>query len=433
MRGNEWIRQRLLGNASTEKLDRIPASVSELYKEELKKKQGGWGWNEITRTILAGTRSDDRCSLALLRDHEGTLVRKITSMITIPYLDHVRLTVPAALFGNDREELMKFTHGRDYPNWQNPDRLKGVSPVSKGQAGGYVSFSRCGLVEFPEPKDRNVNMMPFILGEPTSLPNYLRCYYDLIQACPYVTEEEGKVAFLTVHESWVDVGTSQRRGGLHIESPGNFSDDPNGQSFTPGVEHPWGMGMFFGPDHYEGGIYFASNRSDTSTVWNALVDSSVPGIVDKGGGCEYLRPWLGEGTTLKAGELIWMTDRTPHEGLPQATSGQRQFFRLVMPSVSHWYAEHSTANPKVALPDHVKVIQGNKFERHGITVGSAAKAPPGGDEELSSPKESDPYQKSGIVLSTPDIRTALLDELRQKEEGLRQKEERELARAAARN
>ena len=103
------------------------------------------------------------------------------------------------------------------------------------------------------------------------------------------------------------------------------------------------------------------------------MDSSVPGIVDKGGGCEYLRPWLGKGTKLQAGELVWMTDRTPHEALPQSTSGNRQFFRLVMPYVNHWYADHSTPNPNVPLPEHVKVIHGNKFEHHGIALDPIAK------------------------------------------------------------
>ena len=144
------------------------------------------------------------------------------------------------------------------------------------------------------------------------------------------------------------------------------------------------MGVFFGPDKYEGGIYIASNRSDTTTVWDALVDSSVPGLVEKGGGCEHLREWIGSGTTLQANELIWMTDRTPHEALPQQESGNRQFFRLVMPYVSHWYAEHSTANPKCPLPDHVNVIEGDKFERHGIKTDSSAGTQKQGTEKSSA-------------------------------------------------
>lgn len=91
-----------------------------------------------------------------------------------------------------------------------------------------------------------------------------------------------------------------------------------------GVVHPrrraqLGHGVFFGADRYEGGIYFASSVSDTSVLHDALVDNTVPGIVDKHGGCEHLRALLGEhrGAPLGARELVWMTDCTPHEALPQ--------------------------------------------------------------------------------------------------------------------
>lgn len=35
---------------------------------------------------------------------------------------------------------------------------------------GYVAFAPCGEVEFPEPGDRNVNMLPFVFGDIDSLP-----------------------------------------------------------------------------------------------------------------------------------------------------------------------------------------------------------------------------------------------------------------------
>ena len=35
-----------------------------------------------------------------------------------------------------------------------------------------------------------------------SLPDDLMCYYDLIEDCPYLVEERGKVGYLIVHESF---------------------------------------------------------------------------------------------------------------------------------------------------------------------------------------------------------------------------------------
>jgi hypothetical protein len=172
-------------------------------------------------------------------------------------------------------------------------------------------------------------MMPFVLGDRESLPDEVKCYYDLILACPYAKEEEGHMAYLTIQESYVTANSSQHCGGLHIESPCCFSDSV-ASGFTLANEPPWGCSEILGCDVYDGGICIPSNRSDTTKAWDALVDSSVPGIVDRCGRCEYLRPWLNEGTTLKANELIWMTDRTPHDVLIQKADGHRQFFQLVI-------------------------------------------------------------------------------------------------------
>ena len=35
-----------------------------------------------------------------------------------------------------------------------------------------------------------------------------------------IPSEIGKVNFLTIQESWVKTGTTQRRPGLHVDSPG---------------------------------------------------------------------------------------------------------------------------------------------------------------------------------------------------------------------
>jgi hypothetical protein len=100
---------------------------------------------------------------------------------------------------------------------------------------------------------------------------------------------------------------------------------------------------------------------NSSEIWDALVDKNVPGIVDHFGGCEHLRRNLGHGTKLRAGELVWMTDCTPHETLILDEPVYRQFFRVVGPQISHWYASHSTPNPLIPLPEHITVIHGDKF------------------------------------------------------------------------
>ena len=94
--------------------------------------------------------------------------------------------------------------------------------------------------------------------------------------------------------------------------------------------------------------------------------------------------------------MVWMTDGTPHEALPQTQDGVRQFFRLVMPYVSHCYADHSTPNPKVRLPKTITVIHGNKFGEDKKPSAAAATA---GAHQLA------PVQKQiAVVMMTPNSR-----------------------------
>jgi len=198
-------------------------------------------------------------------------------------------------------------------------------------------------------------MLPFVLGDESSLPSDLQPYYSLVAQCPVMEEELGKVCYLTVSEGYITKDSTQRRGGLHIEAPCTKLES---SYFLAGREHQWGCGVAFTPDELYGGLYMASNLSDTCSVYNALVDQTA---VDSHGGMDHLRGYIGPPTLLQANELVWLTDRTPHEALPQEQPGHRQFFRLVTSKISLWFEEHSTPNPKVPLPDYVQRIQGRKF------------------------------------------------------------------------
>eukprot|EP01084_Bolivina_argentea_P078378 142213_1 len=80
-------------------------------------------------------------------------------------------------------------------------------------------------ITFPTPRNININMMPFIMShdwQKTKLPNYLIGYHKMIRKCLQFDESQrDKICFLTIQESMVDKGKTQRRPGLHIENPGN--------------------------------------------------------------------------------------------------------------------------------------------------------------------------------------------------------------------
>eukprot|EP00658_Telonema_sp_P-2_P036467 TRINITY_DN26373_c0_g1_i1.p1 TRINITY_DN26373_c0_g1~~TRINITY_DN26373_c0_g1_i1.p1 ORF type:complete len:293 (+),score=51.98 TRINITY_DN26373_c0_g1_i1:193-1071(+) len=108
---------------------------------------------------------------------------------------------------------------------------------------GYVSK---GSVEFPEPSGLNVNMMPFVIGNKTSLPPWLQQYWPLIQQCLHAQHTplyglKSQIWYLTVHESEVAAGESQRRGGLHCESPGDAMG--LGDWGPPGLGYRGGWGL----------------------------------------------------------------------------------------------------------------------------------------------------------------------------------------------
>jgi hypothetical protein len=322
------------------------------------------GWTPKLKIILEGVILDNNnhSPLQALRGLENTIIKHISSYFAHEYVPFVTLTLPAKNIGRVlNNKIVRFPARRDtYTNGYQV--IKKVEDITE-HTTDYVSFASCGQITFPPPQGHNVNMMPFILGDAKSLPEYLRCYHECIDSCPIDPSEEGSICYLTVHESFVDSQSTQRRAGLHIEAPGFISSGKSNSSrFIPGREHHWGGGMFRSPDAYIGGIYFASNIKGTSVVYNALVDKNIQGIVDKHGNCEHLRPFVGPGLALGAGQLIWMTDRTPHEAIRQEEDGYRQFFRVVTSQVSHWYARHSTVNPNVPLPDDVIVVEEDKFK-----------------------------------------------------------------------
>mmetsp|Transcript_25425 Transcript_25425/g.31328 ORF Transcript_25425/g.31328 Transcript_25425/m.31328 type:complete len:382 (+) Transcript_25425:119-1264(+) len=335
-------------------ITKLPTLASNVYEtKEYQIDDMLFGWTTNLKVLLEGVH-DNNSSLHVLNGLENTIIRRIVAFAS-DYAKHVKLTLPAKLVGSlGKNQLIKFV-SRENASYVMAQDLTSSS-------GDYVSCAVCGKINFPPPHDHNVNMMPFILGNKNSLPSYLQQYFDCIAECPISKKEYGKVCYLTVHESFVHGGIAQRREGLHIETPGIVISSEESVSFTPGLEHSWGGGHFFQPDVYEGGIYFASNMTNTSVVYDALVDKSVPGIVDKHGGCEHLRKFIGPGMKLEAGQLVWMTDRTPHEALPQEQDGYRQFFRVVTSQISHWFAEHSSPNSKVPLPDNVIVVHENKFD-----------------------------------------------------------------------
>uniref|UniRef100_A0A7S4JTQ8 Uncharacterized protein n=1 Tax=Odontella aurita TaxID=265563 RepID=A0A7S4JTQ8_9STRA len=356
---------------------------SETYSklEECARKSETLPWSDYISLLLCGTR-DEGSPLRYLLGLESTLIRGIYEIFVESLREKISLTPPAQAVARFRDPSERENISES--NFDIVEKRESTIPVASYLLGSssaemgeviphrllgnrvrdrpMVAFVQCNRVEFPCPMDRNVNMLPFVLGDKESLPSHLQPYYDLISSCPLNSNEMGKVCYLTVCESFVKAGETQRRPGLHVEAPASSMLKGANGSFTAAWEHHWGMGEAYTEDELKGGLFVASNMDLTCEIWDALIAPAC-GITDSQGGVEHLRPFLGKGKKLRAGELAWLTDRTPHQACPQRRDGYRQFFRLVTSNVSLWFEEHSTSNPKVPLPKHVKVIKGSKFDK----------------------------------------------------------------------
>lgn len=270
-----------------------------------------------------------------------------------------------------------------------------------GVKNEFADCVRSTPLEFPEPKGININMMPFVLGKKESLPEDYHGYWDIIRACrfSYAELSQGKIGFLTIQESHTEAGSSQRRPGLHVEASKVRMKE--GGKLTERMHH-WGFSL---GTTRTGGLYMASNVSNSTRIWNSKLDppEKVVGLL---GDCEHLRDSLGEGVCMKAGELWWFTDTTPHESVPLKEPAYRQYIRVVTSSVSIWYAAHSTPNPLGVVPDPeiTTVVTYDKFEQAGLNASSSCLA--GGEEPPKSGDSSkevvkhDKFEQAGLNTSS---------------------------------
>jgi hypothetical protein len=213
-----------------------------------------------------------------------------------------------------------------------------------------------GNIKFPDINSDNlinINMMPFILQDINSLPDYLKDYFPLVyKSCANISPQiKERIAYLTIHESFVEKGKTQRRPGLHTDrSKISIENQVN----LPGTIH-WGGGPL-------GGIIIGSNLANTTKIYDCIVKDE---IIGKHGSLEHVRELITKEKFIlnKESELILISDHTPHEALPMTKSGYRQFFRLVFGKVDVWYTQHSTPNPLGIVPSQsTKIINDNKFD-----------------------------------------------------------------------
>jgi hypothetical protein len=195
-------------------------------------------------------------------------------------------------------------------------------------------------IEFPNYSGIKCNMMPFIQGDSSSLPTEYQPYASIINQNFL---ERGEIGFLTIHESFVDKGTSQRgynsRGinrNVHIEVGRNKDVSYWGGG---GTSH-WGSGYKTTLEDSTM-VLIANSISDTCRYW----DVKELAYTKDGDLSEHIDKYPEEtGILLKTGEVAKISIFTPHECVNQIVSGVRQFFRIVGKGV-RGREDYFTINP----------------------------------------------------------------------------------------
>jgi hypothetical protein len=199
-------------------------------------------------------------------------------------------------------------------------------------------------IEFPVFTGIKCNMMPFIQGDDSSLPDVYKPYAKIIND-NYL--EKGEIGFLTIHESFVECGKSQRgynstgiNRNVHIEvgrhETLNYWGGSGGSS--------WG-GKYKTLLDDETMVLIANSISDTCRVW----DVTEKRFTQDGDLSDYIDNYPTEtGILLKSGEVAKISIFTPHECIDQIESSKRQFFRIVGKGV-RGREDYFTINPLINL------------------------------------------------------------------------------------
>lgn len=198
--------------------------------------------------------------------------------------------------------------------------------------------TQVGTVLFPEYAGTRCLMMPFIQGDPESVPDEYAAYRPIIEST-YLSK--GEVGFLTIDESPVSQGKPHRgdraKHGRALHTEAGLRPESGLFSWGGGG---WGSRVNVTLDR-DVRILLANNLSDSCAVWDAEhLNTSRDGDI---GDQAHLYPY-DDAILMQAGELHEIGIFTPHESRPVQGDFNRQFLRIMSSGV-HGREENFTLNP----------------------------------------------------------------------------------------
>lgn len=196
-------------------------------------------------------------------------------------------------------------------------------------------------IKFPDFSGLRCLMMPFIQGDPDSVPDEYRPYRDILSS---VAINKGDIGYLTIDESHVAAGEPHRGArakfgrALHTEA-GRVPGDP-----TLVWGGRWGTSDLVKLDR-DTKILLANNQDGSCAVWDTeREDTTIDGDI---GHLSSEYPYT-EATLMNAGDVHEIGILTPHESLPSPRNFARQFLRILSSGV-HGREPYFTVNPKMVV------------------------------------------------------------------------------------
>lgn len=191
-------------------------------------------------------------------------------------------------------------------------------------------------VAFPAFSGLRCLMMPYIQGEPDSVPEQYHAYADIIRAAVI---DRGDIGYLTIDES-VAVAGKPHRGARARYDRALHTEAGRRRGLYAWGGNPWGDGDHVTLDG-DVEILLANNLDDSCAVWDAThADTSNDGDI---GHVAHQYPYRAA-LMMKAGEVHRIGILTPHESLPVREAFHRQFLRIVSSGV-HGSEPYFTRNP----------------------------------------------------------------------------------------
>lgn len=195
-------------------------------------------------------------------------------------------------------------------------------------------------IEFPEYAGKRCLMMPYIQGDPDSVPEEFREGYEKILSDVYFAR--GDVGFLTIDESPVEKGTVHRSSRSTTDRAIHTEAGINPEKIYTWGSSGWGRSHKVELDR-DAKVLLASNIDRSCAIWDVEhANTSLDG--DLG---EFLHQYpLDEAELLRAGDVHQIGILTPHESLPVKRECKRQFFRIISSGV-FGREDYFTKNPLI--------------------------------------------------------------------------------------